>query len=141
MQGNVRIYAVCFNRDFDTEMYAKDLSKKIRAVMKMKAEKGESLGGHAPYGYDKIPPENKRLIPNERAEVVKMMYQMILEGKSASDVARKLNEMKLPIPQADYYLKHNLESSPYFPKYRFSWAKSMVVSILSNPIYGKDFID
>ncbi len=147
-QNDVRFIAV--NDNFDSEVgdnefapfkniinewYAKDLSKKIRAVMKMKAEKGESLGGHAPYGYDKIPPENKRLIPNERAEVVKMMYQMILEGKSASDVVRKLNEMKLPIPQADYYLKHNLESSPYFPKYPYSWAKTMVVSILSNPIY------
>lgn len=38
-------------RNWANELHAKDTSRKVRAVMKMKAEQGERLGGRPPYGY------------------------------------------------------------------------------------------
>nr|WP_294038703.1 hypothetical protein [uncultured Ruminococcus sp.] len=37
------------------EWFARDTSKKIRAVIKSKAERGKRIGSHIPYGYKKDP--------------------------------------------------------------------------------------
>ena len=38
-------------RNWFNEFYARDTSKKIRAVKQAKAQKGERVNGEAPYGY------------------------------------------------------------------------------------------
>ncbi len=54
------------------EWYAKDTSKKIRAVMKSKGEAGKHLCTNPPYGYQKDPNNKKRwVVDKEAAEVVK----------------------------------------------------------------------
>ena len=40
-------------RNWANELHAKDTSKKVRAIKKMQAERGERLGGKPPYGYKK----------------------------------------------------------------------------------------
>lgn len=49
------------------EWYAKDTSKKIRAVIKSKGEAGEHLCTNPPYGYMKDPDNKKRWIVDEAA--------------------------------------------------------------------------
>ena len=44
------------------DMYAKDISKKVRTAKKTKAEKGEFIGAFAPYGYKKHPNDITKLI-------------------------------------------------------------------------------
>lgn len=54
-------------RNWASELHAKDTSKKVRAIKKMQAERGERLGGRPPYGYRKKDGNAKDLDPNEDA--------------------------------------------------------------------------
>lgn len=122
-------------RNIINEWYAKDCSKKIRAVMKMKAQRGDCLTGMAPYGYMKDPNDKTKLIPSDRAEYVKMMYRMAIEGCSCGEIATKMRSLNLPIPKADNYIKNGLENCASYPKYPYYWLKATVKSILLNPVY------
>lgn len=63
------------------EWYAKDTSKKIRAVMKSKGEAGEHLCTNPPYGYMKDADNKKHWIVDvEAAEGVKRIFALCLEG-------------------------------------------------------------
>ena len=63
------------------EWYAKDTSKKIRAVMKSKGEAGEHLCTNPPYGYMKDPENKKRwIVDEEAATVVKRIFALCLDG-------------------------------------------------------------
>ena len=63
------------------EWYAKDISKKVRAVMKSKGEAGEHLYTNPLYGYMKDQKNKKRWIADEKAaEVVKRIFALYLEG-------------------------------------------------------------
>lgn len=117
------------------EWYAKDCSKKIRAVMKMKAQRGDCLTGMPPYGYMKAPDDKTKLIPSERADYVKMMYRMAIEGCSCGEIATKMRSLKLPIPKADNFIRNGLENCASYPKYPYYWLKTTVKSILLNPVY------
>ncbi|MCI5946886.1 MAG: recombinase family protein [Oscillospiraceae bacterium] len=122
-------------RNIINEWYAKDCSKKIRAVMKMKAQRGDCLTGMAPYGYMKDPNDKTKLIPNDRADYVKMMYRMAIEGCSCGEIATKMRSMNLPIPKADNYIRNGLENCASYPKYPYYWLKATVKTILLNPVY------
>ena len=52
-------------RNWANELHAKDTSKKVRAIKKMQAERGERLGGKPPYGYKKKDKDSKEIIPDE----------------------------------------------------------------------------
>lgn len=117
------------------EWYAKDCSKKIRAVMKMKAQRGDCLTGIAPYGYMKDPNDKTKLIPSDRADYVKMMYRMAIKGCSCGEIATKMRSMNLPIPKADNYIRNGLENCASYPKYPYYWLKATVKIILLNPVY------
>ena len=117
------------------EWYAKDCSKKIRAVMKMKAQRGDCLTGIAPYGYMKDPNDKTKLIPSDRADYVKMMYRMAIKGCSCGEIATKMRSMNLPIPKADNYIRNGLENCASYPKYPYYWLKATVKTILLNPVY------
>ena len=63
------------------EWFARDTSKKIRAVIKSKAERGERIGSHIPYGYKKDPDRKGHLIINEEtAKNVKLIFQLCATG-------------------------------------------------------------
>ena len=116
------------------EFYARDCSKKIKAVMHMKAVRGDCMTGKPPYGYSKDPNDNTKLIPNDRADIVKMMYRMALEGQSCQQIATQLTHMGLPIPRADHYERTG-KTDGTLPKYPDHWLNSTVKCILLNPVY------
>lgn len=85
------------------EWYAKDTSKKIRAVMKSKGEAGEHLCTNPPYGYMKDPDNKKRwIVDGEAAEVVKRIFALCLDGYGPSQIARILKEDKVNPFSADW---------------------------------------
>ena len=53
-------------RNWANELHAKDTSKKVRAIKKMQAERGERLGGKPPYGYKKKDKDSKEIIPMKK---------------------------------------------------------------------------
>lgn len=83
------------------EWYAKDTSKKIRAVMKSKGEAGEHLCTNPPYGYMKAPDNKKQwIVDEEAAKVVKRIFALCLDGYGPSQIARILKEGKVFTPAA-----------------------------------------
>ena len=81
------------------EWYAKDTSKKIRAVMKSKGEAGEHLCTNPPYGYMKDPDNKKKwIVDGEAAEIVKRIFALCLDGYGPSQIARILKEDKVITP-------------------------------------------
>ena len=75
-------------RNIINEWYAKDTSKKIRAVKRSKGMAGEHIGSHAPYGYMKNPDNKKEwLIDEEAAEVVREIFRLCVNGYGPTRIA------------------------------------------------------
>ena len=74
-------------RNVMNELYAKDISRRIRSSYKLRGNMGEPLT-RPPYGYIKDPENPKRwIIDEEAAEVVRRVYSMCLEGKGNETIA------------------------------------------------------
>lgn len=113
------------------DYYLKDTSKKIKRVLKTKKEKGEFLGWKAPYGYMKDPNDKHKLIIDEAVEGnIKRMFNLILDGKSPTQIANIFSAEKIPTP-SNYA---NLNRSTKSTAYEF-WCSRTISSILENPTY------
>ena len=117
-------------RNIINEWYAKDTSKKIRAVMKVKGNTGEHLTTNAPYGYRKDPNDPKQWIrDNEAADVVYDIGLYVMDGFGPSQIARLLKERKILTPAAYYESKGiNCNVKPQDDPY--DWNASTVAHIL-----------
>ena len=83
------------------DMYAKDISKKIKSVKRDKQRKGQFIGGKPMYGYKMHPTEkNKIVIDEEVAPIVRRIFALALEGMSCRKIAALLNEEGVPTPAA-----------------------------------------
>ena len=79
--------------------YCRDISNKIKAVLNVKMKKGEYVGAYAPYGYIKDPDDVHHLIIDEdAAKVVRMIYELTLNGYGRTAIAKKLNELGILNP-------------------------------------------
>lgn len=115
------------------DMYAKDISKKIRAVMDTKRMNGEFIGAFAPYGYIKNPENRNSFIIDEQASrVVKRIFEMYVAGNSMGRIARILNDENIPCPS-----KYKLSNSTYKNAMikRYKWCQETIKRILTNPTY------
>ena len=119
------------------DMYAKDISKKVRTVKRTKAEKGEFIGAFAPYGYKKNPNDiTKLIVDEEAAEVVKYIFNEYINGKGLAYIAHRLNERKIDCPSV--YKQRN---SRYHCKAIANlWGHNTIKSILTNKVYTGDLI-
>ena len=78
-------------RNIINEWYARDTSKKVKAVIRAKGMAGKHLTAVPPYGYIKDPNDKtKWIVDTEAAEVVKRVYEMYLSGMVASQIAKAL---------------------------------------------------
>ncbi|QIB69606.1 recombinase family protein [Aminipila butyrica] len=114
------------------DMYARDISQKIKAGLAVKRGKGEFTGGIAPYGYLKGD-GGKLLIDEQIAPIVRDLFQWAKDGMSVSCIAQKLNEAGISSPSQYRYTKGILKSERY-AEVRY-WYKNTVRRILSNPVY------
>ena len=79
------------------DMYAKDISKKIKSVKRDKQRKGQFIGGKPVYGYKMHPTEkNKIVIDEEVAPVVQRIFALALSGMSCRNIAALLNQEGVP---------------------------------------------
>ena len=77
------------------EWFIRDTSRKIRAVLKAKAERGERLGTRAPYGYRKDPGTKKLIVDEEAASIVRRIFAMCAAGSGPSQIARILKKEQI----------------------------------------------
>jgi len=122
-------------RNIINEWYAKDTSKKIRAVKKAKGIAGEHMSSHAPYGYKKNP-ENKKewIVDEEAAEVVREIFRLCVNGYGPAQIANMLTEKKILCPAA-YAKQHGLKRPSALPENLCQWSSTVVVRILSRMDY------
>ncbi len=74
------------------EMYARDISKKVRSAKRIRGNMGEPLS-QPPYGYMKDPENPKRwVVEPEAAKVVKEIFMLYLEGYGQDKIARHLQD-------------------------------------------------
>ena len=83
-------------RNWFNEFYARDTSKKIRAVKQAKAQRGERVNGEVPYGYIADPNDRNHLIPDpETAYVVKQIFAMYVRGDRMCDIQNWLRDNEI----------------------------------------------
>jgi DNA invertase Pin-like site-specific DNA recombinase len=154
VENNVRLIAL--NDSIDTahgeneilpfksilnEYYARDISKKVRSVKRIQAQRGEFYGSFAPYGYLKDPDDKHKFIPGgESANVVKRMFQLAADGKGVHQIAALLSEEKVLIPTAYKTIKLGLNQNRFDPDFPWDWETTTVKRILENRVYVGDMI-
>ena len=118
------------------DMYAKDISTKIKSTLHTKAKRGEYLGALDPYGYLRHPDDKHKLIINEEtAPVVRRMFEMCAAGIGSRSIATALNNEGILSPK-EYtrFRKHNPERDGEFERRHF-WTRTYVQFMLKNEIY------
>jgi DNA invertase Pin-like site-specific DNA recombinase len=122
-------------KNWFNEFYARDTSRKIRAVQKAKGERGVPLTVNVPYGYVKDPENPRRwLLDPEAAQVVQRIFQMCMEGRGPQQIANQLRADKVLTPTA--YKKQQGRNTPNpTPENPYGWGDSSVVKILERREY------
>ena len=117
------------------EMYAKDCSKKIRAVVKAKGNAGRHITTLPPLGYKKDPNNKERWIIDEQgAEIVREIFSLCMKGYGPTQIARILTEQKVDTPVV-YFHKHGLPTSLKIREGSNIWEQRTVAGILENLEY------
>lgn len=113
------------------DMYAKDISKKIKSVKHDKQHKGLYIGWKPPYGYKSHPDTtNKIVIDEQAAAVVRRIFSMALTGVSCRKIAAALNDDHIPTPSAYAGLTVG-RPGPYTGL----WCSDQISEILKNEVY------
>lgn len=123
------------------EMYARDISKKIRSSHRLRGSMGEPLS-QPPYGYMKSPENKKKwIIDPEAATVVKSIFKMCLDGKGNETIARELQENEVLIPMAYWRSKGLNRGGKKTQTNPYKWCKTTIQKILSQQEYCGDIIN
>ena len=122
-------------KNWFNEFYARDTSRKIRAVNKAKGERGVPLTTNVPYGYLKDP-DNPRCwkIDPVAADVVRRIFSMCMEGRGPKQIANQLKADKVLTPTA-YKTLQGIKSPNKKPEDPYGWGDSTVVRILERREY------
>lgn len=123
------------------EMYARDISKKIRSSHRLRGSMGEPLS-QPPYGYMKSSENKKKwIIDPEAATVVKSIFKMCLDGKGNETIARELQENEVLIPMAYWRSKGLNRGGKKTQTNPYKWCKTTIQKILSQQEYCGDIIN
>lgn len=128
-------------RNVMNEMYARDISRKVRSAHRIRGNSGEPLS-QPPYGYLKAPDNKKKWIIDPKAsQIVKEIFQMCLEGKGNETIARILQERKVLVPMAYWHEKGLGRGGKKTQPNPYKWGKTTVSKILAQQEYCGDIIN
>lgn len=144
-ENNIRYIAILEN--FDTEkpngvediipfqtvindMYLKDTSRKIKSIRQNKMKQGLFVGSTVSYGYKRDENNKYKFVIDEyAAEIVRRIFNMRLNGMTASMIARTLTDEGIEPPSV--YNNRNIKKT-YTTNL---WKISSVNNILNNQVY------
>ena len=121
------------------DFYLRDISERIKSVIKAKAQDGQKVAGAAPYGYVRKPNECSRLAVDDiAAKVVRRIFDMRASGTGFTAIAGILTKEGILSPRAYYFERqgrkinaaHNTTSSC-----AKIWSTRTVKLLLGNEIY------
>ena len=122
-------------KNWFNEFYARDTSRKIRAVQKAKGERGVPLTTNVPYGYVKDPENPRRWVVDPvAADVVKRIFDQCMEGRGPMQIANQLKADKVLTPSA-YRALQGIKTPNKKPEDPYDWHSSTVVAILERREY------
>ena len=124
------------------DMYARDISKKVKNAKHQQARKGMFIGGQAPYGYRKDPDDKHHLIVDpEAAAVVRLIFSLAEEGLGNITIASQLKIRKIITP-AVYKYQHgdkrfsgcaSIDEGAFY-----NWSYGTIGQMLNNTVYLGD---
>jgi len=107
----------------------KDLSRKVKSVLKAKAEQGAYVG-KAPYGFVKDHVQkNRLLIDDYSAGVVRRIFDMRAQGIGCASIAAALNSEGILCPRSYRHMLMGVEIPPK------KWIACSIYEMLSNESY------
>lgn len=128
-------------RNVMNELYARDISRKVRSAHRIRGNSGEPLS-QPPYGYMKAPENRKKwIIDPEAAKVVQEIFHMALEGKGNETIARILQERKILNCTAYWQSKGIGRGGKKTQPNPYKWGKTAVEKILARQEYCGDVIN
>ena len=129
-------------KNYFNDFYARDTSRKIRAVLKSKGKRGDRVSTATPYGYMRNPENKKELLPDpETAPIVKRIFEMCANGMEVTKICDTLTREKVLAPSV--YMFQRTGSKIGHPDLTrpYHWAQTTVRSILENREYAGDTVN
>ncbi len=124
-------YEIAIKNIFN-DLYAKDISKKVKASKEVKMKQGAFIGATAPYGYkvEKIDGKRVLVVDKKVSEVVRLIFRLAGQGKSNIQIVRELTNIYTT--PAEYKRTGELYKNKHDTK---QWDPSYLSKILSDEVY------
>ncbi len=126
------------------DMYAKDLSRKVKLAKRQRAMKGYYMSGQPPFGYKQDPDNRNHLIVDkEAADIVRRIFGFAAQGDSYSSISRKLTELGIITPAAYKVKNGDTRFIRYLNKENTltNWSYQTVRTILLDSVYKGDMVN
>lgn len=143
---NVRYIAIANNFDSEAEnndiapfmnilndMYARDISRKIKAAKMQRAKSGVYTGSQVPYGY--VNKKGKLIVDQEAAPVVQMIFNLAANGWGEKKIANELEQQKILCPAAYKKLHGDNRFNRFLGNNPYCWKTATIRQILTNRVY------
>lgn len=131
-------------RNILNEMYAADISVKIKSAYRARFQQGKFMGTTAPYGYIKDPADHNHLLIDDKvAHVVKEIFDLALKGNGVAKICRHLNKQHILRPAVYAAERGETGFERHFEgneDKRYIWSGNSVRSILRSPIYAGNLV-
>ncbi len=114
------------------DMYAKDISQKIKTSRQVNAKQGFFIGSNPPFGYKVVKKDGgRKLEPDEVSmKVVQRIFNMYVDGANTLKIAKELNEENIATSSA-YNKTGNIMREPGEPQ----WRKGTISNMLRQRVY------
>jgi len=125
-------------KNWFNEFYARDTSKKIKAIKQAQAKRGERVNGHPPpYGFRIDPSNRHRLIHDpETAHVVRQIFYMYVQGARIAHIQSWLSDNEIIVPAELHYRRNEkVNYKRPEPDYVCRWSDATLYGMLSRKEY------
>lgn len=118
------------------EWFVRDTSKKILAVVKAKAERGERVSTQIPYGYKKDPDvKGHLLIDEETAPIVRRIFELCAQGMGPTNIGNVLRDEKIFKPTIRRYHEQGVYGTVTHTDRPYGWTAETIGKMLKNEVY------
>ncbi|MHB1452996.1 MAG: recombinase family protein [Saccharofermentanales bacterium] len=128
------------------DLYAKDLSRKVKSAKRQRAISGLYISAQTPYGY-KVNPVNRNqlIVDRETAKIVQEMFHLAMTGHSIVYITRIMTSQKVIIPSV-YKTRHGDSrflrySKSVEPNGIYLWCYQTIRAILKDRVYTGDMVN
>ena len=124
------------------DMYAHDLSRKVKAAKKQRALKGYFISGQAPYGYRIDPENNNHLIIDQAVALnVERIFRLAEEGNTLRKIAAIMTNDRV-LPPGMYKAQNgDTRFNRYSKDNGTPWCVATIAQILKDPVYTGSIVN